>query len=92
MSVVAEYERHRISENTRRALAHRKAEGAQLGRPSPVSKRALNRIARLRDQGMSWRVIADRLNAEGVPTGGTGHWHPTSVRRQYVERIERAAA
>jgi DNA invertase Pin-like site-specific DNA recombinase len=88
---VAAFERERISENVRRGLAYRKAQGVQLGRPSPVSAAALDRLRELRDEGASWRVIADTLNAEGVPTGGPGRWHPTSVRRQYVERIEAAA-
>jgi DNA-binding transcriptional MerR regulator len=38
------------------------------------------RILALREQGLSLQAIADRLNAEGVPTvrGGT-MWRPSSV-------------
>jgi hypothetical protein len=38
------------------------------------------RITDMREQGLSLHAIAERLNAEGVPTlrGGT-HWRPSSV-------------
>jgi len=38
------------------------------------------RIAELRERGLSLQAIADALNAEGVPTPrGGAHWRPSSV-------------
>ena len=38
------------------------------------------RIARMRAEGMTLQAIADRLNAEGVPTvRGGAKWRPSSV-------------
>jgi hypothetical protein len=51
------------------------------GRPAVADRSELQqRILALRQQGLSLQAIADRLNAEGVPTvrGGT-MWRPSSV-------------
>lgn len=41
-----------------------------------------DRIADLREHGMTLQAIADRLNAEGVPTlRGGAKWRPSSVQR-----------
>ena len=40
------------------------------------------RIASMREQGMTLQAIADTLNAEGVPTlRGGAMWRPSSVQR-----------
>jgi hypothetical protein len=40
------------------------------------------RIAEMRERGMTLQAIADRLNAEGVPTlRGGAKWRPSSVQR-----------
>jgi hypothetical protein len=40
------------------------------------------RIADMREHGMTLQAIADRLNAEGVPTlRGGAKWRPSSVQR-----------
>ena len=38
-------------------------------------------IADLRSGGMSLKAIADKLNADGVPTKRGGKWHPATVSR-----------
>ena len=65
----AEIERNLISQRTKEALARRKAEGIQLGRPkgkSPKSSYKLNEkeqlIAKLRADGMSFKKISDKLH------------------------------
>jgi Resolvase, N terminal domain/Recombinase len=58
------------------------------GTPPPANPRAAvadrpelqQRILAMRDQGLSLQAIADRLNAEGVPTARGGvMWRPSSV-------------
>ena len=43
-------------------------------------EKALKRIKDLQKQGLGYRRIAERLNAEGIPTlSGRGHWHKSTV-------------
>ena len=85
----AQVERRRIGERTREALAVRRAQGVQLGRRSGVPPAVVRRIRRQRASGRTLAWIADRLNADGVPTAQGGRaWHPATVR--YV--LGRAAA
>ena len=65
----AEIERNLISQRTKEALARRKAEGIQLGRPKGKSSKSsykLNEkeqlIAKLRADGMSFKKISDKLH------------------------------
>lgn len=65
----AEIERNLISQRTKEALARRKAEGIQLGRPRGESSKSsykLNKkeqvIAKLRADGMSFKKISDKLH------------------------------
>jgi len=56
---------------------------AKVGRRSTVPDELRKRIAEwyAEGKGLSYRAIADRLNAEGVPTGqGGSRWWPSSVR------------
>jgi DNA invertase Pin-like site-specific DNA recombinase len=81
VSVFAELERKRIGERTREALAMRKAEGVQLGRPASIPAPLAKRIVHMRERGMTLQAIADTLNAEEVPTPRGGRmWRPTSLR------------
>jgi DNA invertase Pin-like site-specific DNA recombinase len=74
-------ERKRIGERTKEALAVRKAEGVQLGRPASTSPQLAKGIVRMRKRGMTLQAIRDTLNAEGVPTARGGReWRPTSLR------------
>jgi len=77
---VLRFQRQLISERTKAALAEKKAQGVRLGRPRTISEDAMSRIRELRAEGLTFRAIADRLNAEGVPTGlGVGTWFGSSV-------------
>lgn len=80
LAQVAELEREMISERTRAALASAKSRGTRLGRPSRLDAAIGQRIVALRDTGATLQGIADRLNAEEVPTpSGRGTWWPSSV-------------
>ena len=45
-----------------------------------AEQRILARIAQLRADGVSYRRIAEALNADATPSRGAG-WHATTVRR-----------
>jgi DNA invertase Pin-like site-specific DNA recombinase len=78
---VAEWERDTIAARTRDALAELRAQGRAVGRPS-VRDRAdiAERIAALRDEGLTLQAIADRLNRDQVPTArGAATWRVSSV-------------
>jgi DNA invertase Pin-like site-specific DNA recombinase len=44
----------------------------------------LPRITAMRQEGMSVKTIAERLNDDGVPAPRGGKWHPNSVQRILV--------
>jgi DNA invertase Pin-like site-specific DNA recombinase/peptidoglycan hydrolase-like protein with peptidoglycan-binding domain len=78
---VADGERDRIDDRTRRAPAAVGSRSGRVGRPAVRDDPELSsRIAAMRSRGMSLQAIADALNADGVPTlRGGSHWRPSSV-------------
>ncbi|WP_091094462.1 recombinase family protein [Micromonospora citrea] len=62
-------------------MAAARDRGVRLGRPpAPVPPSAV-RAAKLRGEGLSLAAIAERLNAEQVPTpSGKGTWAKSSVK------------
>jgi DNA invertase Pin-like site-specific DNA recombinase len=68
MAGVAEFERRRIGERTRDALAVRKAQGVRLGRPVMLPADVRDRIATRRAAGAPLATIAAELRADGVAT------------------------
>jgi DNA invertase Pin-like site-specific DNA recombinase len=82
MISVAQWERRAIGERTRDALAAAKAKGVRLGRPPTMDPKVRTRIRALRKRGHSLRTIAERLNAENVPTAQGGRrWHAETIRQ-----------
>jgi DNA invertase Pin-like site-specific DNA recombinase len=80
VAAFAQYERRLISERTRRALAVKRAEGVQLGRPRSIPDGVRTRIVALRSDGLTYRAIADALNADDVPRGQQGiQWWPSTI-------------
>jgi DNA invertase Pin-like site-specific DNA recombinase len=81
LATFAQFERRLISQRTREALAVKKSQGVRLGRPTSMPKKVVNRIRRERAAGKTFAEIADRLNADGVPTAQGGRrWYPATVR------------
>jgi DNA invertase Pin-like site-specific DNA recombinase len=80
---VGGWERERLSARTRRGLEAARARGSQNGRATVDDVPELReRIARMREEGMTLQAIADALNQEGVPTlRGGAMWRPSSVQR-----------
>jgi len=72
-------ERERVDQFNREGFV--RAKGGSVGRPAVEDIPALKKyIAALRSSGMTLQAIADRLNAEGVPTlRGGQKWRPSSV-------------
>ena len=78
----ARFERDRISERTREALAVKRAQGVRLGRPSILPAEIVARIVTERDAGLSLRAIADGLKRDGIATAQGGRaWYASTVRK-----------
>jgi DNA invertase Pin-like site-specific DNA recombinase len=78
---LGDWERERIASRTRNGLAEVRANGQPTGRPA-VSDRPelLERIWAMRAANLTLRAIADRLNAEQIPTlRGGKEWRPSSI-------------
>jgi DNA invertase Pin-like site-specific DNA recombinase len=74
---VAKWEKARLVARTRNGLQAARRKGARGVADDPALQ---ERIVGMRADGMTLQAIADRLNAEGIPTvrGGT-KWRPSSV-------------
>jgi site-specific DNA recombinase len=94
LAVLSEFERDQVSERTRLALAHKRANGEKTGGDVPFGyrlndgrlvpyKREQKAIALIRDlhaKGYSLRGIAGELEAHGYRTKtGRKHWNPKTV-------------
>lgn len=80
LTSVAQWEREAISERTKIALAHKKAQGVKLGAPAFADQVAIARMRQLRFEGkLTLRSVANTLNAEGFATQKGGPWHASSV-------------
>jgi DNA invertase Pin-like site-specific DNA recombinase len=92
----AQFERDRISERTREALAVKRAQGVRLGRPSALPDAIVSRIVAERAAGTSLRVIADGLTRDGTATAQGGKsWHASTVSKvlasQQAEKLNNIA-
>lgn len=79
LATFAQFERRLIGQRTKEALAEKRRQGVQLGRPSTISANVAARIRRERKKGKTLAEIAEGLNADGVPTPRGGKfWRPSS--------------
>jgi DNA invertase Pin-like site-specific DNA recombinase len=78
---VSRWESLRLSERTRSGLQAARRKRGSLGRPAVVDDPELRaRIAQMRAQGMTLQAIADKFNAEAVPTvRGGAKWRHSSI-------------
>lgn len=95
MGVFGQLERSMIVARLRRGREMKRATGGYAaGRPPygyrtdggslvavPEEQRAIKLARRLRKRGLSYRQIADRLEAEGLLPRSGGRWHPPMVSR-----------
>jgi DNA invertase Pin-like site-specific DNA recombinase len=79
--VLSAHEHERIAHRSRKPLVEVPTNGCRTGRPAVKHDRELlERIAAMRAANMTLQAIADRLNAEGVPTlRGGSKWRPSSI-------------
>lgn len=85
----AEMERKKIAERTRDGMAKIKADtGKHMGRRSVLPAETVERIEAERAAGLSMAKIAEKLNAEGVPTATGRTWHASTI-RQVLTRVAR---
>jgi DNA invertase Pin-like site-specific DNA recombinase len=87
LATFAQFERRLIGQRTREAMAVKKASGTVFG-PRTWKRRGVtpdavaDRIRQEREEGATFRAIADGLNAEAVPTAqGGAQWWPATVRQ-----------
>ena len=105
LAVLSEFERDQISDRTRFALAHKKANGEKTGGDVPFGYRvrkgklyrhaeeqkAVRLVLDLAGKGESLRGICRKLEDAGVSRkNGSRTWHPQSVLR-IIERERKAA-
>ena len=101
LAVLNEFERDLVSERTKAALAHKKANGQKYapvpfrfkeveGRLVKIEQEArlVAEIMRLRDQGSTLTAIANEMNQRGIQGKRGGKWYASTVR--YL--IQRQAA
>ena len=95
LAVLSEFERDQISDRTRFALAHKRANGEKTGGDVPFGYRArkgklypyakeqrvIAMIQDLRAEGFSLRKMGRRLTSAGIRPRGLGVWHAKSIQR-----------
>jgi DNA invertase Pin-like site-specific DNA recombinase len=81
LASLAEMERDLISERTRDAMTHAKAQGKHMGREGFRGVEVIAQMRTLRAQGFSYDDIARDLNVRQVPTDRGGAWAGNTVRR-----------
>ncbi len=83
--LVAEEERELISKRTKQGLIKARQAGKQLGKPSTIDRKVVQRIIKQREAGHGTKTIAATLTQAGVPAPMGGAWSYSTVRR-VVER------
>jgi len=91
LATFAQFERRLIGQRTRDALAVKRAQGIQLGRPRGISEEVVERVGRLHEAGLSVAAIARKLNEETspLPVEGAGTVPASSGHSRGFAREER---
>lgn len=81
LGTLGQYDNELRSERIKEGLAEARGKGVRLGRPLKLSEETASLVADLRASGLTLQAVADRLNADGVPTAhAAAAWYPSSVR------------
>jgi DNA invertase Pin-like site-specific DNA recombinase len=87
MASAARWERRIIGQRTKDALAVKRRQGVQLGRPRTLDDAVRERIVAAHREGAGLSAIARMLNEERIPTASGGRqWYPSTV--QAIIRAE----
>ena len=82
MASIAQWERARIRERTREALAQAKVKGKKLGRPRAHDEKAIARARELRDdEGLAFQRISEVMFSEGFTSTLGTPLSPSTVMR-----------
>jgi site-specific DNA recombinase len=107
LSALAALERELISERTRTALQHLKAQGKVYGKPAygwtatedgrlvehPDEQKILLQAYKWKnEEWLGYKEICARLNEDGIPSKSGGIWHTSPLRRMLLEHKKRLAA
>lgn len=79
--LVAEEERELISKRTKQGLIKARQAGKQLGKPSTIDRKTVQRIVKLYGEGRGTKAIARALTDSGVRAPQAGSWSYSTVRR-----------
>jgi DNA invertase Pin-like site-specific DNA recombinase len=79
VGAVAEYESDLISDRAKMTHRQRKERGLRAGQAPMLPDQVRERVASMRDEGLSLRAIATELEDDGVPTAKGGRWHASTV-------------
>lgn len=80
LATFSHFERRLIGQRTKDALAVKRDQGVQLGRPRQMDESTRALIAELREDGYSLRAIAAELTERGIPTAQEGRaWYASTV-------------
>lgn len=89
MSALAEMERGIIAERQKDVHKDRREKGLQwgvdLGPKQMISDELYNKIKEYRALGMSYRLIAEKLNKDGIKTAFGKKWYPATV-KHYIDK------
>ena len=105
ISAMAQFEREIIGLRTKDALAHKKATGAKLGGIVPYGyklikstgklskirkeQEVISRLLYWREEGWSYRRIAEMLESENIPSKTGKSWYASTVRNIILEAQKR---
>lgn len=85
MSALAEMERGIIAERQKDVHEDRRKRGIKwgvdMGPKAMESDELLERLLTSRAKGVSYHELAQKLNAEGVPTAKGGKWHSATIKK-----------
>lgn len=96
LAVLAEFERDLISERTKSALSLKKSRGQRVGQipfgydlgddgvklmPNKKEQATLAEMRKMRSNGMTWRRIADELNARSRKSKSGSRWTLFTARK-----------
>ena len=94
MSALAEMERAIIAERQKDVHRDRretgKVWGVTLGPKTKISQETRNLIDEYREKGLSYREIAEKLDAAGIPPTRGEKWQPSSIHRLVNNLKERS--
>lgn len=93
MSAMAEMERGMISLRQRDVHEDRRSNGkvwgVDLGPLPSINKAVMDRIIEQKKLGLSYKLVADGLNKDLIPTTlGGKKWYPSTVRHVYLRSIK----